>query len=479
MAKKVFYRRRYRLPLWGQPYVVWLVLFAIFLLVVLFSSVEKVQTDSPPVLPAKTNGFIEGLFYELREAGNSPTEVVQRYAGKLKKRHGYTVREAKLANCRTVHLERGSNPPWLVAAELAKTGGNEAVFSVLTFLDVVAAEKPQLAIAAELILAHKPCDPNTALAVLSKNKQFSIFVASDRGALMPNPVGQLYNLKLRRYFPDAFFSPERTLWTNMLALVTDKNQPVFSIAAPQTRKTPGEAFAANPLLSHPALDDANALELSRRVALYLGENTQLYRGGFFAAVFLLWLLAIIPLFNALAVFRESIDLPSALISGVLFSLAFVSYLALLRAALPHLNSNFFASAVAALLIPGVFYPLRVLQNTMLRAELNRCGMHILVQSALTLGLFVAPAAAALSLWQLALASGYNRAALWSKLLRLFFIFLPLFLLLSAATRPMGNYANFLLAWLPSFNVAELPQLVLFCITGGNLTALLFVPREKI
>ncbi|HNN01620.1 MAG TPA: hypothetical protein PKG67_14260, partial [Turneriella sp.] len=222
-----------------------------------------------------------------------------------------------------------------------------------------------------------------------------------------------------------------------------------------------------------------AQQLSKPVAVYLGAETQLHTGGFTALLVLVWLLAFIPFANALGTFRERIDLGSALTSGILYALAFVSYLLFYKLILQFAKSDFSAVVFALLLVPAVFFPLRILQKTMLRAELNRPGLHLLVQLVLTAALFTAPISGVVGLVQLTAASGFSRASLPRKLLRLLAVLAPLTLLYFAAREPMGSFANFLAAVLPAFSGASLLQLIMLCIVGGNLTALLFVPREKI
>lgn len=480
MAKKVFYNRRYKMPGWLQPYAVWGVIALITLLVVFFTSVERVATTPAPALSTAPNGFAEGLFYELRDA--EPDEkyaVTLRYAERLKRKQGFTLRETNDARCRVLHLARGRDTQWLVAAALqnGQTGG---VFSVLVFLDRLATASPSAAISAALVFPRKGCNIDDTLQSLPGEKTFAVFVDASNSPLPYDRINALRNLHLRRFFPSAFLMPERTRWANVLALTADASPGrIFSVPAGRAKDSVAEMLAANPLIRHPAQTNADAEQLTRPVALYLGAETQLHKGGFTALIILVWLLAFIPLANAVSTFAERVDLGSTLTTGILYALAFVSYLLLFRLALQYASSDFAAIAFALVLVPMVFFPLRVLQKTMLRAELNRPGLHLLVQLVLTAALFTAPISGVIGLVQLTAASGFSRASLPRKSLRLLAVIAPLVLLYFAAREPMGSFANFLTAVLPTFSGASVVQLIMLCIVGGNLTALLFIPREKI
>ncbi|GAB4424526.1 MAG: hypothetical protein OHK0011_05180 [Turneriella sp.] len=480
MAKKVFYNRRYKMPGWLQPYAVWAFVAAITVAVVFFTSVERVSTEPAPALPAAPNSFAEGLFYELRDAEpDEKYEVTLRFAERLKKKHGLTLREASSAGCRVIRLARGADTHWHVAAALqnGQTGG---VFSVLVFLDRLAAASPSATVSAALVFPRKNCNVEDTLQMASSERSFSVFVDAENSPAPYDRIKALRNLHLRRFFPSAFLMPERTHWANVLALTADAAPGrIFTVPAPRAKDSVSELLAANPLLRHPAQTDAKAEQISKPVAMYLGTETQLHTGGFTALLVLLWLLAFIPFANALGVFLERVDFGSALTSGVLYTLAFFSYMILFKLMLKFARSDFSVMVFAIVLLPAVFFPLRILQKTMLRAELNRPGLHLLVQIALTVGLFLSPLSAAIGLMQLTAASGYSRASLPRKLLRLLVVVSPLLLLYLAARQPMGSFANFLASILPAFSGASLLQLVILCIVGGNLTALLFVPREKI
>jgi hypothetical protein len=358
-----------------------------------------------------------------------------------------------------------------------QTGG---VFSVLVFLDRMATASPSAAISAALVFPRKGCNIDDTLQALPGEKTFAVFVDASNSPLPYDRINALRNLHLRRFFPSAFLMQERTRWANVLALTADASPGrIFSVPAGQAKDSVSEMLAANPLIRHPAQTNADAEQLTRPVALYLGAETQLHKRGFTALIILVWLLAFIPLANAVSTFAERVDLGSTLTTGILYALAFVSYLLLYRLALQYASSDFAAIAFALVLVPMVFFPLRVLQKTMLRAELNRPGLHLLVQLVLTAALFTAPISGVIGLVQLTAASGFSRASLPRKSLRLLAVIAPLVLLYFAAREPMGSFANFLTAVLPTFSGASVVQLIMLCIVGGNLTALLFIPREKI
>jgi len=480
MAKKIFYNRHYRMPGWLQPYSVWVFVALITLAVVFITSVERIPNEPVPTLSAAPNKFAEGLFYELREAEPAEKyEVTLRYAERLKKKYGYALRETNSAGCRVINLTRGSESQWLVAAAL-QSGHIEGVFSVLVFLERIAASSPTAAVSAALVFTRKNCQIEEAVQSLQSAQAFAVFVDAENN---PAPYDRIYamrNLNLRRYFPAAFLMPERTHWANILALATDeKAGRIFTVPVDRGKDSLADLLAANPLLRHPVQTNASAQQLSQPVAIYLGNHTQLHTGGFTALLILVWLLALIPFTNALMVFGERIDLSSAFTSGILYAIAFVSYLFLYRLLLQFTKSDFTAIVLAALLVPAVFFPLRILQKTMLRAELNRPGLHLMVQAALSIALFISPLAAVAGLLQLTAASGFSRASKARKLLRLIVVLSPLVLLYFTAREPMGSLTNFLTAVLPAFAGASLLQLILLCIVGGNLTALLFVPRERL
>lgn len=480
MAKKVFYNRRYKMPGWLQPYAVWAFAALVTLAIVFFASVESVSNEAAAALPTDANGYADGLFYELRDAETGEKyEVTLRYAERLKKKHGFAVREAPLAECRVIRLTRGSSAQWSVAAAL-QNGQDGGLFSVLVFLDRLAASNSTATISAGLIFPRKGCAIDEALRMLQTGGALQVFVDAENNAPPSDPIPRLRNLNLRRHFPAAFLLPERTQWANVLSLTAESgSESSFTVPAPRTKDSLNDLLVANPLLRHPAVAQADPAQLTPPVALYLTASTQLHYGGFVALAVLVWILAFIPLANALGTFRERFDVGSALTSAILYALAFASYLLFYRLVLKFARSDFSAAVFAVLLIPAVFFPLRILQKTMLRAELNRPGLHVLLQAVLTAALFFSPLSALVGLLQLTAASGYSRATLPRKLLRLLAVLAPLAILALAARAPMGSLANFLAAYLPTFSAASLLHLLILCLVGGGLTALLFVPRERV
>lgn len=477
VAKRVFYNRRYKMPTWLQPYTVWAVVAVLTLAIVFFTSVERIPNTPAASLPTESNAFAEGLYYELSEAEpGEKSGIIRRYAERLAKKHGYTLSPYSRAHCSVLGITRGKGVKWFVAAALQTH--HDGIFAVLVFLDRLAATIPDAAVSTALLFPAKGCSMQQALHDLQHEHSFLVFVNDDDNTLPVDRIPNLRNLHLRRHFPSVFFMPERTHWANVLAITSEETVPgMVTLPVKATKGGLKPLLLANPLLQHPAVSKLEPQEITEPVALYLGAYTQLHRGGFFVILALLWLLALIPLVNALGIFRERMDLSSALTSAVLYALAFGSYLLLLKLSLNFFQSDLAVAALVVILVPVVFFPLRILQKTMLRAELNRPGLHVLLQFALTIALFVAPVSGAVGLWQLTAASAYARADWGRKLLRLLAVLLPLVFLAALAREPMGGVHNFLSAYLP-FSSASWFRCVLLCFVGGNLTALLFVPRER-
>ena len=122
----------------------------------------------------------------------------------------------------------------------------------------------------------------------------------------------------------------------------------------------------------------------------LSKDTQLHKGGFIALLVLLSLFSLIPFFNAIGTFKERIDLSSALTSSTLYGLAFFGYFALLKLALRFIKADAAAVGVALALLPAIYIPVRLLQRSVLRAELNRAGLHLLVWLLVAGTVFVNP-----------------------------------------------------------------------------------------
>lgn len=483
MAKKVFYNRRYKMPAWAQPYAVWAVIAVITLGVTLFTSVETIPTEPVTALPANVNGFAEGLFYELRDAeAGSEWDAAESHIERLKKKHGYRSREENVAACRALTLTRGTSQQWKIITAV-QNGRSEGVYAVLVFLDRLVAQPSAGTVSATLLFPRKGCDSEAAVQAIAADGGTPVFVDAGSNAAAPaqyERIPALRNLKLRRHFPSAFLMPERTLWANVLALTTETATAELLRLPVEKWKDGVEAtIAANPLRTHPAVTGAEAAGFAKPVALYLDKQTQLMPGGFIALCVVIWLLAFIPLANALGTFRERIEIAPALTSGILYGLAFIGYFLLFKLVLKYTRSDFSAIILAVVLVPAVFFPLRILQKTMLRAELNRPGLHLLLQLLLTAVFFVSPLSALLGLLLLALASAYARATLSRKLLRLLGVALIFTLFWYATKEPLGNFANFLSYYLPAFSAAMLPKILLLSVICGNIVALLFVPRERI
>lgn len=481
MAKKVFYNRRYKMPAWGQAYAVWGVIAAVTLAIVFFTSVEKVPAAAAPQLATTLNGFAEGLFYELRDAeADAREEILVAHAKRLEKKHGFKVREEKSSGCKILRITKGAADAYAVAATVAgeKT---QAAFALLTFLDRVAAVNAAAALDARLVWGAKGCDSEAALsAFLGEGLTLPVILTS--GEVNPNydRIPDLKNLKLRRHFEQAFFTRERTLWANTMSmLATDSVSDLTLPVKGSWAESPQVQLAANPLLRHPAADKAGEAKAAKNVALYLAADYQLYPGGFIVLSVLFWLLALLPFVNALGTFRERLDFGSALTSAVLYGFAFFGYLLLLKLVLNFAKSDFAVSLIALFLLPVVFIPVRILQRSLLRAELNRAGLHMLILVLLIAVLFLNPILAFYGMAALMLVSGFSRADIARKVLRLFFMFALLALFFFSTHEPLGSFVNFLAVLLPSFSAGGVFKMLLVAFIGGNLVSLLFVPRERV
>ncbi|MFZ5630346.1 MAG: hypothetical protein ACOY5B_14545 [Spirochaetota bacterium] len=482
MAKKVFYNRRYKMPAWGQPYAVWAVVAIITLSIVFFTSVETVPSEPAATLPASVNGFAEGLFYELRDAETgSEWDAAEEHIERLKKKHNYRSREESIAGCRGLTLVRGSAPQWKILAAVQKNR-SEGIYAAMVFLDRIGAQASATAISATLVFPRKGCDAEAAVrTVAGAEAGLPVFVdaGGEAAAAHYDRIPALRNLRLRRHFPHAFLMPERTLWANVLALSSETAGPeLLHLPADKWKDGVAATIATNPLLAHPAISGVDAAELTRPAALYLGQQTQLTRGGFVALCVIVWLFAFIPLANALSTFRERMEPGSALTSGLLYGLAFIGYFLFFKLVLKYTRTDFATITLAIVLVPVVFFPLRVLQKTMLRAELNRPGLHLLIQTLLTVALFLSPGSALLGLLLLAAASAYVRASLPRKMLRLLIVGLVFAVFWYSTKEPLGNFTNYLGQYLPSLSAAQLPAILLLSMICGNIIALLFVPRER-
>lgn len=481
MAKKVFYNRRYKMPGWGQPYAVWGVVAFVTLAVLFFTSVERVSSEPAPALPVTLNGFAEGMFYELRDAeAGSHAEIIVSYARRLEKKHGYKVREERTGACKSVAIVRGVSPAYGVATT-SYGEKSQGAFAVLTFLDRLAAQNPAAAISTRIFFSAKDCDSDAALSAFAgSGVELPVILESADFNPAYDRIPELTNLKIRRYFESAFFTRERTLWANTMALL--RSETTSTLLLPVGTKwaaSPEAELAQNPLLRHPAADKKSDLAAAKPVALYLAADYQLTRGGFVALSVLLWLLALLPLVNALGTFRERFDIGSALTSTVLYSAAFFAYFLLLKTVVHFARADFAVILLTVFLLPAVFIPVRILQKSVLRAELNRAGLHVLIQLCLTVTLFTNPLVAWGGLICLMLAAAFSRAELGRKFLRLLLLFLFFAGFYFATRQPLGSFANFFSAFLPALAFASISKIVLLSLIGGNLVALFFVPRERV
>ncbi len=485
MAKKVFFNRHYKLPTWGQPYAAWGVVAAITLSILFFTSVESVSKISVKALPLRTGNAVEELFDSLKSKNaGEQHEAIESFAERLKKRHGYSKSISIVAECRALHLERGGAPHWRLNAALEDKHG-ESIFALLHFLERSAISHNKASFSATLLLPRKGCDVEKALAepTLSEGLLPIFLDASPDAGMLTHyeSIPNLRNLKLRSFFPSLFLTKERLLWTNILALTNDAHA-----AKSRQLRLPVEKWKAdidrtasqNILATHPALSSADAADISNPVALYLGESTQLTRTGFFFVCLLVWLLALIPFVNAIGTFREKLDWGPAATTSLLYALAFVGYFLLLKLLLRFTQNDGLVILLSFIMLFAVFFPVRVLQKTLLRATLNRAGMHLVIQGALTLCLFTAPGNALLALALLALLSGFARAEVSRKLLRLSILAVGFFLFWHFTKEPLGSFVNFLNSYIPTLSWATLPKILLLSIVCGNLTALFFIPRER-
>lgn len=478
MAKKVFYNRRHKLPPWAQLYAVWGVVTFVALGILFFTSVERVPPEEAAAMPTAVNGFADGLFYEMRDsdAESQPT-IVREYAAKLEKKYGFRLREGSLAACKILRLSRGKAQPYGIAAVL-EGERSQSAFALLTFLDRAATAYADLSADAMLIFAGKGCEPRQAMQQFAPdNIQLPVFLADGDNSYQR--IFHLRNLKLRRHFAPAFLSREHTLWADILAMLGGEHADFLSLPVKFSwAENPEATLKQNPLLHHPAFSRVAALD-AENTALYIGQNTQLHKGGFIALLVIITLLACIPFFNALGTFKERLDLGSALTSSVLYGAAFLASFGIMRLVLHLTRSDLLVIGLSLVAIPAVYIPVRILQKSVLRAELNRAGLHLLLQSALIGAIFVNPLVAMIGLIALALLSGFSRATIGRRLLRVAILSLVITLFVLAARGPLGGFANYFGALLPALSFSQALPIALLCFITGNLMALVFVPRERV
>lgn len=469
--KKVFYNRRYKLPPWGQPYVLWAIAAVINLGVLFFTSVESVPTEPAPSLSSRSNGFAENAFYELRDAeAGSELESAISLAKRLERKHGFKIREDKIGNCKLIRITRGSEPRQNIAA-LLDGEKSQSIFMLLTFLDRIAVQSPQAAIEGLIYRVNKACPAANA-------PQANLMLDQNDDQTTYDKIFHMKNLRLRRHFESAFLMTERTLWANVLSLIATDNNEALTLSVKSTWSGSAEAMLAqNPLLRHPvAAKEAAAMP---EVGLYLGSHTQLTKAGLTTLLVLLALLALIPFANALGTFRERLDISSALTSGVLYAAAFFVYFLILKLITHFAKSDFALPIFLLILIPIVFVPVRILQRTLLRAQPNRAGLHALVYVLLVCGLFVSPLLSAGGMIALISVSAFFRATPSRKVIRILFVGILLAVFFFATRAPLGSFSNFFNVLLPAFTSGDVLKIILLCLVGGNLIALLFVPPERV
>jgi len=464
--KKVFYNRRYKLPAWGQPYVLWTVVAIITLAIVAFTSIDHVPQDAASSLSQKSNAYAENTFYELRdaEAGNELESVIALTRG-LVRRYALKVTEEKIGACKYIRLARGNNAALTVGAYLESEKAQSA-FMLLTFLDRISAHNPQVSVEGWIYRTNKNCATSKAPAATVLIDQIGGEPSYDR-------IFHLKNLRLRRQFEAAFLMKERTLWANVLALLASTDSPTIVLPIKAAWAANADAMLAqNPLLK------IREYNLIADVALYLGQNTQLKSSGLIAIIVLFCLLGLIPLANALGTFREKFDLGSAATSTVLYAIAFFAYLLLIKLVLHYSRADFAVLLIAPFLLALIFLPVRILQRNLLRAELNRAGLHALTFTILVGSIFVNPLMSLFGLALLVSLSAFFRATVANKFLRLLVVLLLFGLFVFATRAPLGSFHEFLANLLPAFKASDVLSMILLSLVGGNLVSLLFVPQER-
>jgi hypothetical protein len=482
MAKKVFYTRRYKLPTWGQPYIVWGVISVVTLAILFFTSVEKIDSQPATALATPLNGFAEGLFYELRDAEKGgEAEVTQAFARRLGRKHGYKVTDTRDGACRVIRITHGQAPQFGLMAALESRKGQD-VFALLVFLDRILGKNPSAAIDARIVVLSTGCESAAATRQqLEAETQLPVMLDAGNNGEASYRALSFRNLKLRKYFEQLYLSVDKTLWANVMALASSGAQATALMIPVKAAWAAGpEAQTAdNPLAHHPLVEKGVVVESIAPVAVYLADHVQLQNGGFGVICLIIWLLALIPWGNALSTFRERLDIGSALTSSVLYMLAFMVYLILVKLLLGTAKSDVVAALISLALFPAIFIPIRILQKSLLRAELNRAGLHLILQGLLTIALFVNPLVALLGFVLLLIFSGFGRAEALKKLLRLVVLSVVLALFFLATRHPLGSFNNFLTAFLPIFSFNNIFIILLAGLIGGNLVALLFVPRERV
>ncbi|MBV6494648.1 MAG: hypothetical protein LDLANPLL_02682 [Turneriella sp.] len=480
MAKKVFFHRRHKLPPWAQAYSIWGVVALVILGIVFFTSVERVQTQNISSINVGARNYSESLFYDLREANlEDRFDTIYSYTKRLDKKKGVKLSQEKTADCVTLHLSQSGTEKYRF---IAPVEGNKThtVFHLLSFLEYVTAHHPQATFDAYIFFSGKKCNMDEAISSVSHEKNpNTILLDTDTLDSHYNKVGHLKNLNLRSFFESSFLSIERTHWANIMATVAKNNQkPLVLSIKSAWEESPEAQINENPLWRHPLLHKKQVDISTEPVALYLWKNLQLYNGGFFVTLLLLWLLGFLPFINAVGTFKEKLGIAPALTTMVLYALAFFVYLLITKALLSQINSDLLLIIFLVALFFLIFLPLRFLQKRIFRAELNRAGIHLWTLFFLTISLFLNPLVALFGICCLMLLSALQRASTGKKLMRLVVLVFLFFIVVSATKHPLGTFSNYLAQLLPSFSAVGVLKLFVVAFIGGGLTAFLFVPRER-
>jgi len=133
---------------------------------------------------------------------------------------------------------------------------------------------------------------------------------------------------------------------------------------------------------------------------------------------------------------------------------------------------------AVILIILLMYATRRIQTRFFRFELNRVGIHFIL---LILIVLIAIKSLMLSWFIVALlltASAYYLSNPLVKIMRLIIFGIILAFFLWGATAVNGNLYDFIIQWIPRFNFAQLPSILLTALMGGGICSLFMVRRER-
>ncbi|MBS0618029.1 MAG: hypothetical protein JSR44_07560 [Spirochaetes bacterium] len=478
--KKVFYNRRYKLPAWAQVYSIWGVIALIVCVAVFFTAVEKISSEPAAALGAQPNAFANSLYYELRETEESDaTTIVREAAAHLKEKNNFKLYETTSEGCRILSLEHGKTPAHSVGAVMSNNSP-QAAYTLMVFLERLTREHPQSNIAGKLIFASKNCHAESVLRESDAHWQLALVLESAQIDAGYERALHLKNLNLRRHFESAFFMAENTRWANILSLIGTHDGHILHLPVRAAwAETPAAMQKENPLWRHPLVSKNLNADYFNSAALYLGQRYQLMPGGFIALAILFFLLAVLPLVNALGAFRERLAIGAALTNGVVYGVAFFIYFALFRVLQNFSKTEWLALVFALALLPAIFVPVRILQRSVLSDELNRAGIHLLVFVLLIAVAFMNIFVSLGGLTALLIFSAFSRATLSRKIMRLTLIVALAFIFYFIARQPLGSFGNFMTQLLPTFSTRDILALVLFSLAGGNLVALLLVPRDRV